>query len=613
MDRNQATGLLLISILLIGYLYFFGDSTPPAEENTIPTEQQSQQTEESTNPTSSETEAPAEELVLVDSGDAYFELLTGEEEEFILENKNLRVAFSSKGGYPREVQLKRYKTWEKKPLTLFDQGSSRMAMLARDRQGEEVNLYDFYYDGRLETKVTESDTSRILTFSGSWNGGNVIQRYELRNGSFELLYSMDLGPLASNLSSALSFNWEDKLKRFEKTMDQSRNQSSLNFLDRNGDVIDVSNDNDPEEEKVEINGVKWFSMKQRFFNAGFIAPDYMGEASFTSSFDPADSSVIKHQMASVEIPVAMTGGSNEAFRYYLGPNNYQVLKKVDQGYGENVYLGWTIFATVNKYTVVPFFNFLEKYISNYGLLIFILVIVVKIILFPLSYKSYTSMARMKVLRPEIEEIKEMYPEDQQKVQMETMKLYQKFGVNPLSGCVPVALQIPVLFALFNFFPNSIELRQQSFLWADDLSTYDSILDLPFSIPFYGDHVSLFTLLMTVSTIGYTYVQNQGNPMQQQGPMKTMQYFFPIMIMFFLNNFSSGLTYYYFLSNVVTIVQQFIIRKFTDDSDIRAKLEAKQARKKNKKKSGFRQKLENAMEDRMEGSNRAMRRQIGKKK
>jgi YidC/Oxa1 family membrane protein insertase len=636
MDRNQATGLLLISILLIGYLYFFSDPVEPPDTEPAITEQAEKEgaiPEKESQPKQDSIESPKipEAIDLVDSAYPYISLLQGEQKTFVLENRELKVEISSRGGYPKKVELKNFKTWKKEPLILLDEKSSAMAFTGFDRANKAYNLYDFYYSGEVEREIIENDTNSILTLRAPFSDGFITQRYVLKNGSFEMDYSLDLGPLENRTPGGLTFQWINNLKRFENTMDQSRNESSVNYLDKEGDVNKVSNGNDAEIESEEATGrVKWISMKQRFFNAGFIAPGYLPRGSFSSQFDPADSSIIKSQRAEVLVPLALLGKNKEPFRFYLGPNNYQILKKVDVGYGENIYLGWTVFATVNKYTVVPFFNFLERYISNYGLIIFILVLAVKILLFPLSYKSYTGMARMKVLKPEIEEIKERIGDDSQKVQMETMKLYQKFGVNPLAGCVPVALQIPVLFALFNFFPNSVELRQQGFLWADDLSTYDSIWDLPFTIPFYGDHVSLFTLLMTVSTVAYTYVQNQGNPMQQQGPMKTMQYFFPIMIMFFLNNFSAGLTYYYFLSNIVTIAQQFIIRKFTDDSEIRAQLEAKHHKKKHKKKSKFQQKLDDAMggsankSDKVDksekgekptptdGQNRAMRRQMGKK-
>jgi YidC/Oxa1 family membrane protein insertase len=283
---------------------------------------------------------------------------------------------------------------------------------------------------------------------------------------------------------------------------------------------------------------------------------------------------------------------NGDFTFFFGPNNYQILKKIAPGFSNNVYLGWGIFSWFNKFLIIPIFNFLENYIANYGIIIMILVLIIKIMLSPLSYKSYVSMAKTKVLKPELDIIREKHEGDMQKIQAEQMQLYQKVGINPLSGCIPMLLQLPILLAMFNFFPNSIELRQESFLWADDLSTYDSIMNLPFHIPAYGSHVSLFTLLMTASTILYTWSNSQMTTIQ--GPMKTIQYVMPIMFLFFLNSYSSGLTFYYFVSNIVTFGQQAIIRKFVDEDKIRAVLEENKKRNVNKKKSKFQQRLEEAM-------------------
>jgi YidC/Oxa1 family membrane protein insertase len=259
---------------------------------------------------------------------------------------------------------------------------------------------------------------------------------------------------------------------------------------------------------------------------------------------------------------------------------------------KNIDLGWSVFAWVNKLLVIPVFNFLEQYFTNYGIIIILLVVFLKTLLFPLTYKSYLSMAKMKVLKPEIDAIKEKHEGDMQKSQQETMKLYSSMGVNPLSGCVPMLLQIPILFALLNFFPNSIELRQEGFLWAHDLSTYDVFAKLPFTIPFYGDHVSMFTLLMTLSTILYTWQNNQVNTMQ--GPMKFYSYLMPVMIMFVVNSFSAGLSFYYFVANIITFGQQAIIRLFVDDKKIRAKLEENQVKNKDKKPGGFQKRLQEAM-------------------
>lgn len=608
MDRNQLIGLVLISAMLVGYLYFFGDQPKPEENTAKENVEQNEispatQQESSSKVADSKTESIGEDisdpksdsLNRIENASKWGSLYSnteGKEKHHILENDVFKITISSKGAAIEEILLKKHVTYKKEPLVLMDSSNHRMDWNFSTLDGKVLNIRDLYYEGKISE--SENGTSLILTAKAA--NGSLSHHFTISPKSYVVDYNLHVEGLSDLLANKnVQLYWQEDLKRFEKVIDQSRNHTAVNYYDTQGDFDDVTNDADAEKiVETGINNLKWVSMKQKFFNSGIISSIPMQNGEFSSKFDPNDSSIVKSQTASIEIPYQMFSDKEQKFQFYFGPNNFSILKKVTEGYGENVYLGWTIFASVNKWTVVPFFNFLENYISNYGLIILILVFIVKLILSPLSYKSYVSMAKMKVLKPEIQEIKEKLGDDQQKVQMETMQLYQKFGVNPLSGCVPMVLQIPVLFALFNFFPNSVELRQKSFLWADDLSTYDSIMDLPFNIPFYGDHVSLFTLLMTLSTMAYTYVQNQNNPMQQQGPMKTMQYFFPVMIMFFLNNFSAGLTYYYFLSNVITIAQQLLIAKFIDDKKIRNKLETKKAKRSTKKKSGFSARLEDAM-------------------
>ncbi|MEQ8519037.1 MAG: membrane protein insertase YidC [Cytophagales bacterium] len=608
MDRNQLIGLVLISAMLVGYLYFFGEQPKPEETISEAPTEQIENNSEKNNTVSEEPKAISNPVNVGDSTElqsdsiavqekvgkwgALYANTQGKEKNYVLENEVFKIKISNKGAGIKEILLKKHVTYEKQALVLLDSANHQMDWLMTSVDGKTLNLKDLYYEGKL----TESEEFNVLTLSASASNGFIKHIFKISPKSYVVDYKIQVDGLNDLIANKnVQFYWQEDLKRFENVIDQSRNHTAVNYYNTKGDFEEVTNDADAEKVTEKgVNDVKWLSMKQKFFNSGLISSLPMQNGEFSSEFDINDSSTVKSQTASIEIPFQMFSDEEQSFQFYFGPNNFSILKKVTEGYGENVYLGWTIFASVNKYTVVPFFNFLENYISNYGLIILILVFVVKLILSPLSYRSYVSMAKMKVLRPEIEQIKEKIGDDQQKVQMETMQLYQKFGVNPLSGCVPMVLQIPVLFALFNFFPNSVELRQKSFLWAHDLSTYDSILDLPFNIPFYGDHVSLFTLLMTLSTLAYTYVQNQNNPMQQQGPMKTMQYFFPVMIMFFLNNFSSGLTYYYFLSNVITIAQQLLIARFIDDKAIRDKLETKKEKRSNKKKSGFSARLEEAM-------------------
>lgn len=608
MDRNQLIGLVLISAMLVGYLYFFGEQPKPEETISEAPTEQIENNSKKNNTVSEEPKAISSPVNVGDSTElqsdsiavqekvgkwgALYANTQGKEKNYVLENEVFKIKISNKGAGIKEILLKKHVTYEKQALVLLDSANHQMDWLMTSVDGKTLNLKDLYYEGKL----TESEEFSVLTLSASASNGFIKHIFKISPKSYVVDYKIQVDGLNDLIANKnVQFYWQEDLKRFENVIDQSRNHTAVNYYNTKGDFEEVTNDADAEKVTEKgVNDVKWLSMKQKFFNSGLISSLPMQNGEFSSEFDINDSSTVKSQTASIEIPFQMFSDEEKSFQFYFGPNNFSILKKVTEGYGENVYLGWTIFASVNKYTVVPFFNFLENYISNYGLIILILVFVVKLILSPLSYRSYVSMAKMKVLRPEIEQIKEKIGDDQQKVQMETMQLYQKFGVNPLSGCVPMVLQIPVLFALFNFFPNSVELRQKSFLWAHDLSTYDSILDLPFNIPFYGDHVSLFTLLMTLSTLAYTYVQNQNNPMQQQGPIKTMQYFFPVMIMFFLNNFSSGLTYYYFLSNVITIAQQLLIARFIDDKAIRDKLETKKEKRSNKKKSGFSARLEEAM-------------------
>lgn len=553
MDRNQLIGLVLISAMLVGYLYFFGEQPKPEETISEAPTEQIENNSKKNNTVSEEPKAISSPVNVGDSTElqsdsiavqekvgkwgALYANTQGKEKNYVLENEVFKIKISNKGAGIKEILLKKHVTYEKQALVLLDSANHQMDWLMTSVDGKTLNLKDLYYEGKL----TESEEFSVLTLSASASNGFIKHIFKISPKSYVVDYKIQVDGLNDLIANKnVQFYWQEDLKRFENVIDQSRNHTAVNYYNTKGDFEEVTNDADAEKVTEKgVNDVKWLSMKQKFFNSGLISSLPMQNGEFSSEFDINDSSTVKSQTASIEIPFQMFSDEEKSFQFYFGPNNFSILKKVTEGYGENVYLGWTIFASVNKYTVVPFFNFLENYISNYGLIILILVFVVKLILSPLSYRSYVSMAKMKVLRPEIEQIKEKIGDDQQKVQMETMQLYQKFGVNPLSGCVPMVLQIPVLFALFNFFPNSVELRQKSFLWAHDLSTYDSILDLPFNIPFYGDHVSLFTLLMTLSTLAYTYVQNQNNPMQQQGPMKTMQYFFPVMIMFFLNNFSSG--------------------------------------------------------------------------
>jgi YidC/Oxa1 family membrane protein insertase len=356
-----------------------------------------------------------------------------------------------------------------------------------------------------------------------------------------------------------------------------------------GDFDDLSESSSDPEEATLNEAVSWISFKQKFFTTGIIGGKPLQGAVVMTDPNNLDTTTVKAGMIKTNIQLE---GNTTINKYYYGPNNYQVLKKVAPGFSKNIYLGWPPVNLVNKFLIIPTFNFLDRYIANYGIIIILLVIFIKILLFPLTYKSYISMAKTKVLKPELDAIKEKHDGDMQKAQADQMALYRQVGVNPISGCIPLLLQMPILFSMFYFFPNSIELRQEAFLWADDLSTYDSVLSLPFTIPAYGDHVSLFTILMTLSTILYTWSNSQVTTVQ--GPMKSMQYMMPVVFMFVLNSFPAALSFYYFVSNLVTFGQQALIRKFVDEDKIKRILDENRKKNVSKKKSKFQMRLEEAM-------------------
>jgi YidC/Oxa1 family membrane protein insertase len=377
--------------------------------------------------------------------------------------------------------------------------------------------------------------------------------------------------------------------QLEKDIVQNRTTTNINYFEKEEGFSGLS-ETSLSEEKVEVSKpLAWFSFKQKFFNWGVIADGQFDGLSAIQKTNEADS----HSVKRMETRLAITLGNGSAsFRHYFGPNKFTILKKVAEDYDRNVYLGWPGINLVNRFITINVFSWLEGAISSYGIIIVILVLLIKTLLFPLSYKSYISMAKMKVLKPELDEIKERTGDDMQKAQAEQMKLYQQVGINPLSGCIPLLLQMPVLLAMFNFFPNAIELRQQSFWWAPDLSSYDSIATLPFSLPGYGDHVSLFTILMTASTLVLTWYNNQTSTVA--GPMQSMSYIMPVVFMFILNSLPAGLSFYYLVSNVVSIVQQQAIKRFVDDGQLRKKLDENKVKNAGKKKTGFAARLEDAM-------------------
>ncbi len=584
MDRNSAIGLTLIAGMMM--VYFFWLSPQPEKQQPV----------QSTTPVISNTPeavvapqtSPDDSVLTATYGDLSVSF-KGEEKITSIETQDLKINFSNKGGIIQYLELKNYKTYSGKPLILVEPSSNSFKLLTK-LKGEELDLYALYYT--TDTRKNSDTTILNYTLQLS-NGAELKQTYKIPQSGYEIGYSISSRGLDKELADQLTFHWNNFLRPVEKDIADNRNNTTINY-NLSGTVDWLGERSTDPEKEIFAAGLRWVSIKQKFFLRSLISKNGFAGGEIETTVDPADTSIVKKANVKLNISSKSLADGTANFKYYLGPNDYKKIGGVAEKFNQNVYLGWPPVYWINKFVIFPVFYFLTTFIGNFGLIIIILVIAIRIILLPLSYKSYLSMAKMKVLKPELDEIKEKHGEDMSKVQSEQLKLYQQVGVNPISGCIPLLLQMPILFAMFYLFPNSIELRQESFLWAEDLSTYDSIMSLPFTIPYYGNHVSLFTILMTVSTLIYTWQNNQMSTVQ--GPMKTMSYIMPVIFLFVLNSFPAGLSFYYFMTNIITFGQQAIVKRFVDEDKI--KLIMEENRKKNAtgegKKSKFMTKLQDAM-------------------
>jgi YidC/Oxa1 family membrane protein insertase len=519
-------------------------------------------------------------------------------QELVIETKDTRVVFTNKGGVMKEVMLKNYKTYDQKPLYLIAENHNNFRINFPTPTGD-VKLTDLFFSTDAQNQALGEKDSVIVTYKVNLKNNQTVEQIYVVHGTG---YVIDYGIKSNGLGlgdKSVQLDWTNDLLQLENDMAKNREVVTINYY--TDDLQSLATSPSSNEEAKTADPVKWFTIKHKYFLAGLIAEKHpFANVDLKADVNPNDSVIVKTMHVSAGIPMSAIQKGEANYQFFLGPNEYHVVDKVmAENFDQNVYLGYAFLKPINKFFLVPLFNFLEKFVSNYGLLIILLVLFVKTLLTPLTYKSYISMAKMKLLAPELEQIRSQNPDDMAKQQQDQMKLYQQVGVSPLSGCIPVLATMPILFSLFFLFPNLIELRQQSFLWASDLSTYDSFVKLPFTVPFgVGNHISLFTVLMTASSIGYAYYNNQITP-TQPGPvnMKVLGYIMPLMFMFVLNSFPAGLTFYYFVSNVVTIAQQLLIKRFVNEDKIRNILE--ENRKKNangeKKQTKFQKYLEKSLQ------------------
>ena len=581
MDRNQATGLFLVSALLLIYLFFFA---PKAEQQAAKKPAATTAAQATPGQPAALTALPA--APALDSA-------AGPVRSIQLKNPELTIDFSTQGGRVAAVRLNEYKTFFGKPLFLLDEQSARYDTKFRTLDGKVVDLAGLNFQSA--GPQPSADGGQQLAFTAPVGTGTVTQTYSLPKSGYEVKYNLKINGVQV-AQEPLQWSFTDNVRQTEQDLKQNRNHTTINHYSLDGKQNNLAEASEKPEETKVAEPLKWAADKHDFFVAGFVAdsqPFVNGQ--FNANVNLTDSTFIKGLSTQLGLPVAdVTSAAGGQYRFFFGPNKFNLLKEVAPDFDRNVYLGWGLFRWVNRFVVIPVFNFLQQYISSYGIIILLLVVLIKLVTWPLTYKTYESQARMKVLKPEIDAIKAKHGDDQIKTQQDTMKLYQEFGVSPLSGCVPTLLTLPILFAMFQFFPNAIELRQQPFLWATDLSTYDNIIKLPFTLPFLGSHISIFTVMMTISTLFMTYQSNQMNTAAMQGPMKAYSYLMPLIFFFVLNSFASGLTWYYLVSNLVTLGQQALTRSFVDDTKIRAQLDANKVKNKDKKPSGFQARLAEAM-------------------
>ena len=594
MDRNSIIGLGLIFVILVTFAYI---NQPSDEEiRAAKVKQDSialvKKQDDSLMLIQTSAAATTDSLVAKSTDTAalagqfgsFASFASGEESFSTIENQELRIKLSNKGGRIYSVELKKFKRYDQSPLILSEGNNNQFSYTFATADSKAIETGDLFF-----TPIVSADKKSITMQLQLGEGKYFNQVYTLSDTSANMVsYKLDMAGLNDVISPTnnyLDLNIRQQLELQEKSIEAERRTSTIYYRYSDDEPTYIA---ETKEEKVKLSTpVQWISFKQQYFNSTIIA-DKSFENGNIETINSDKSNIIKTATASLTIPYTHTANESFGMKFYYGPNHYKSLSKLDIELERIIPMGWGIFRWVNKYIVINVFYFLGKYISNFGIIILLLTILIKTVLFPLVYRSYLSTAKMRVLKPEIDEIKAKFGGDMTRLQQENMKLYKKAGVNPLGGCVPVLLQLPILVAMFQFFPSAFELRQQSFLWAEDMSTYDSILSLPFKIPGYGSHVSLFALLMTVSSIFYTIYNNQ-NTAGLTDQMKYISYFMPVIFLFMLNSYPAGLNYYYFLSNLATIAQQLGIRRFVDDKKLHAELQ--ENKKKPVKKSKFEQRLE----------------------
>jgi len=516
-------------------------------------------------------------------------------QEIRVENKDVVFKFNSKGGSLTQVQLKGYSNYKEEPLFIVND-NQKINLNFQTKNGYEINTSDYNFEiEQFERGNVKIVIMKLLISEFQ----SIAFEYKIPENGYMIDFNIISKGLSSfiNYDKKINFNWTLDAFRQAKSVDYENRYSQLLFQYDGDDTNYLSSYSDSDDSEDSVN---WISYGQHFFNSILVFDSPIDNVEFTSTklFEDQGKDVAFTKKYSSVIPLTLKSSEiNSNMKWYIGPNDYDILKNYDNKIYDSIYFGWGIFGWINRFIYFPFFGFLVKYFSA-GIAVILMTIVTRIVMSPVTYKTYVSQARMKVIKPEITELNEKYKNDAVKRQQETMKLYNKAGANPLLGCVPALLQLPVFYALFCFFPIAFQLRGKSFLWAEDLSSYDTIAELPFSIPFYGDHISLLPILASIAIFFYTKMSSgaQMQPTQPGMPnMKFIMYLMPVMMLFFFNNYASAFSLYYFISNILTILIMISIKYFIIDED-KIRLQVQENKNRPRKQNRFQRKMQEMMDE-----------------
>lgn len=599
MDKNTITGLVLIALLLIGFSWYSRPSEEQlqAQQHYYDSIAQVQKREAELKQKAEAALANERQLkAATDSTALFFAARQGEEKQFTIENDLIRLTVDSKGGRIASATIKNYMEQDKvTPVSLFSGSDASMNFLFYN-QRETIQTADYIF-----TPVAQTDTTLTMRLQADATS-YIDLTYTLQPGSYLVQIALQAVGMADKLSNgkqSVDIEWQQRARQIEKGYTYENRLAELTYklYDEGTKTLSAASN----EEKEVAEPLNWIAFKNQFFSAVLISDAKFTQSKLSSQMEAQGSGYIKSYRAEMSTPFDPTGAQPTLLNFYLGPNHYKTLSALDRGRDHDwdlnklVYLGWPIIRWVNLIFTINLFDWLTGWGLSMGIVLLLMTLIVKIVIYPTTWKTYISSAKMRVLKPKIDAINQKYPkqEDAMKKQQEVMALYSQYGVSPMGGCLPMLIQMPVIMALFFFVPSAIELRQQSFLWADDLSTYDALITFP-HIPFLGDHISIFCLLMTVTTIlntKYMMQQQDNGANPQMAAMKWMQYLMPLMFFFILNDYPAGLNYYYFLSTLIGVVTTIVMRRTTDEAKLLAQLEANKKDPKKMKKTGFAARLE----------------------